>query len=100
METAVERLEKQRDRLEIGAHRSEIVAALQDYVEWRRIQDSMAPRTEETIRFHVGRFSEFSGLRFVQEVTLGEIERFYRHLQNNVSEHTAQKYIYSLRGLF
>lgn len=99
LQTAIERLEHRKSIAGRMSDRTEIHLAMEDYIKWRRERDTMAERTEESVRYHTARFIRYSGLNCLTEISLGELERFYRHLQSCVSEHTAQKYINSVKGL-
>ncbi|MDF1789637.1 MAG: tyrosine-type recombinase/integrase [Verrucomicrobiales bacterium] len=99
LQEAIERLEYEKEAAGRISDRTDIHLAMDDYIRWRRERDTMAERTEESVRYHTKRFIRFSELSCLREITLGEIERFYKHLQTSVSEHTAQKYVNSLKGL-
>jgi integrase len=63
-------------------------------------QNEYSAASVESKKYALHEFARFTGKRRVAEISTGDVDRFYRALQQRVSESTAQGYITTVRSFF
>jgi site-specific recombinase XerD len=70
------------------------------FLDYKERQNEYSPASRESKQYALSEFAEFVNKRDVAAITAADIERYYRHLQERVSESTAQGYITTVRSFF
>jgi site-specific recombinase XerD len=75
-------------------------AEVGEFLNHKERQNEYSPASRESKQYALSEFAKFVNMRDVGTIRTEEVERYYRHLQQRVSESTAQGYITTIRSFF